>query len=1011
MVQNGRSWITFDNIDFDCSVSLVFCGGTQGSTVGLKWYNSIFHDSTTTASSGSSCFITQAGLSSSNSLTEVVNNQMFNCGNIASSNPGHGIYFGKCVDCIIERNYVHDTIGLGIQATNANESGANSMVRLKIRFNFILQHGKTGILLQDNDSSEVYGNILKDGTITPGSTGDGITVSGTTNSGRNLNIKVYNNTIYNNQNFCIGVHSDFGSGHVIRNNACVNNENNSIDESGGSHTVSNNHFGTDATVFVDVSQNRFTPSEGSSLLAQGTRTGLPNGYQCIAPGNTCDIGAFQTIRFSTGTVENGDAGTFRYNFSVPTQAIRGGVGLKSCTTQHFNVTIDTGGGDVGQTESNCALSQTARVSIGIAGTVAAGNTIKGSYTRPGAAGTQLTGNECIGGEVFGCLDSDILSFALQTFQNNVAGGGAAVLTTINFRWFHLDGTLASPKWRGPEDKATAASVMRGGYTALTFGVDCTGGNCDPAGFEIWANHNGGSYARMTDTTASGPPTLPPQNPNPLTLTYGEANESCTTTGTVLTTADGWEAALENSTGGTFLLRNTSGATFTVAGNPWIIGEGTSGNPTILKPYNCEAIEIVGEIEIGANVEVRGFEHNCSSGAACALFRPTVLNGTVWATGSKYENNTVTASGTGSRSTVKFAGDVDGAILRGNAIVHNVTGGLGQMAVYIRNNVGSGGRKAKNLLITRNKISQTATDAEDNLQIGNAAAADPGDIDGVNEVSYNWFPQCLSENCIDDKGSAAGATVNYIGNYFDGTNITTGIMLIQTGTGAGSIRLVQSNVFVDCDFNRCINLGNDGVAEEYQNFQVTVDANSFSLPDTGKDAIRNSLDNTVISNNTINGGRITNGTGSHIPASLGFTQNRLNGTNIVDNSTAGQVTCTGNEFNSTTGSFNSTCTNAVGVAFGVASGTTLFDAEPITSALTTDPHGSFVAGAVIGKEATNPTVDLTEDSTTNFIALIKIDPDVVVGDQFCFQPRIVGGVNFTHDVTPCLTVANPSFGGD
>lgn len=104
--------------------------------------------------------------------------------------------------------------------------------------------------------------------------------------------------------------------------------------------------------------------------------------------------------------------------------------------------------------------------------------------------------------------------------------------------------------------------------------------------------------------------------------------------------------------------------------------------------------------------------------------------------------------------------------------------------------------------------------------------------------------------------------------------------------------------------------------------------------------------------------------------------------------------------------NSTATDKV--AFSNTA-PTLADGQAISSTLLTDPHSSFVAGGVVGAQASRPTVDLAQNSTTNVIVLLAVDSTAVVGDVYTIQPRLAGGTNITQTTTASFTIANPAMG--
>jgi Right handed beta helix region len=180
-------------------------------------------------------------------------------------------------DNIIEYTRVYNCTGHGIHYYDNSSTAAN--YRNIIRWNDVHNVDSYGIGVYFGSDNQVYGNMITNGGVTNG----GIRISST------ANVKVYNNTIYNVAGYCIRATSTTGA--IIRNNACVGNANNSLDDSGTSTTSSNNRFTNDDTVFVNASNGQFSPRAGSVLIDAGTVTALPSGISFI--GSAPDQGAIE----------------------------------------------------------------------------------------------------------------------------------------------------------------------------------------------------------------------------------------------------------------------------------------------------------------------------------------------------------------------------------------------------------------------------------------------------------------------------------------------------------------------------------------------------------------------------------------------------------------------------------------------------------------------------------------------------------------------------------------------
>lgn len=82
-----------------------------------------------------------------------------------------------------------------------------------------------------------------------------------------------------------------------------------------------------------------------------------------------------------------------------------------------------------------------------------------------------------------------------------------------------------------------------------------------------------------------------------------------------------------------------------------------------------------------------------------------------------------------------------------------------------------------------------------------------------------------------------------------------------------------------------------------------------------------------------------------------------------------------------------------------------DLQSITSATLTNPHApTFVAGAVVAQQASQPTVDLSQDSMTQVRLCFKTSSSATAGTQFrIFARRAGAGANITMTVTPSFSI--------
>lgn len=150
-----------------------------------------------------------------------------------------------------------------------------------VRNNYVHDNAQSGVLLSSGSDQQFYNNIVESNA------GHGIWLySGSVDAG------IYFNTVYGNTNTCI--HGESSSGAIARNNICFGNGSDSIDESGGSITDSNNLF-TDPT-FVSAAGGNFHLTMGSTAIGAGVAVGgITTDLDGVTRTNPPDIGAYQFV--------------------------------------------------------------------------------------------------------------------------------------------------------------------------------------------------------------------------------------------------------------------------------------------------------------------------------------------------------------------------------------------------------------------------------------------------------------------------------------------------------------------------------------------------------------------------------------------------------------------------------------------------------------------------------------------------------------------------------------------
>jgi len=391
----------------------------------------------------------------------------------------HGIYLAG-VNGVIEYNTVFNNTSHGVHQFHTS-GGSHGNI---IRFNRIFGNGSRCAIIGSGNNNLFHHNLCaENGTATQPLR---IDASSPNNS------QAYNNLFYSHASAlsCIEIRA-LATNSKVRNNVCLSNSNNTVSNLGTGSTITPHIASNDNTLVIDAANWRFTPREGSSLI---------DGCEVIAGfsegryvGSAPDCGALESPVLASASVEDGDATTARFIFSVATQSIRDGVGLKGGTTSNWALVV----AGVGATESGSSLTQTSRVNVTI-GTVTNGQTITATYTR----GT-LTGNSCIGGALGGCHDAEVLTFTVPfcptatpvCFSNNVAVA-VATWTSIHFRQWNIYSPLDTPDWRRDED--AEGRVSAGGIIAITDVLGCTIEPCGTALFDLYADLNGGTDFVLTN---------------------------------------------------------------------------------------------------------------------------------------------------------------------------------------------------------------------------------------------------------------------------------------------------------------------------------------------------------------------------------------------------------------------------------------------------------------------------------------------------------------------------------
>lgn len=335
--------------------------------------------------------------------------------NGSGSGGGHAVYLNS-PDNIIEHCEIYNQDftagapqgGHGIHISQSTEVGdvSNNI----IRYNYIHNNGATGIGYYGNPGSngQIYGNIVNsNGT---GTASTGIRIDWGANDA-----KVYNNTIYNNTAYCIEITANGVNNAIVRNNLCLSNSNNIIYNAGTGTIDENNIKSTDTTLVIDVATNKFSPSASgvSTLVDQGTSTGLPSGFSYV--GKAPDIGAFEAPVRVSAIVTDAAPTIYSVTMAVAGQGNYNNTALLGCITTDWTIMV---AGNSAQKDS-CSFTQPDRINIALHSAVTYGQSLTDAY----AIGN-LTDHVCIGGYDEGaCKNAQVLSWAAQNGTNETTQKG------------------------------------------------------------------------------------------------------------------------------------------------------------------------------------------------------------------------------------------------------------------------------------------------------------------------------------------------------------------------------------------------------------------------------------------------------------------------------------------------------------------------------------------------------------------------------------------------------------
>jgi hypothetical protein len=373
----------------------------------------------------------------------------------------------------------------------------------------------------------------------------------------------------------------------------------------------------------------------------------------------------------------------------------------------------------------------------------------------------------------------------------------------------------------------------------------------------------------TTTTTTRPPT-PPGFPGPSGYgagSVGPGREPCETDGIVVDGGDYPRAINNADAGSTVLIR---GGTY---GEGFAIPAGTSGNPTIVKPYNCENVTINAGIGVDSWTTVAGLRLNSPSTWAIRVHRDS---GTAM-TNVVVRNNKIRG---GNVEAIRISRNVRNIDITGN----DLDGGRKNHVIKVHWENSSW--RPTNINIVNNVFHKNETGSgEDLLQ-----------LEGHHTVlvERNTFRNVPNEDGVDIKAAGPGGGATLRRNYFDGSSIRAECLLVQ-GTRANTI--IENNYF-DNGCQASLGAHPENGSLPWWRFRN-------NIIDNGELRLRRS-EGAEILNNTMQGGTLKLGLGSgDHPRNAIITGNTFTNVDLIDRVTdAGDTyTCTNNTLTNVTGDWS------------------------------------------------------------------------------------------------------------
>lgn len=393
-------------------------------------------------------------------------------------------------DCVIEHNHFKNAEYAMTVRSTTGSGGQRNIIRNNffehIGFNSADAGSRviniSSTVSSDANANSFYNNIFWDFNH------KGITIA-------TSYTKFYNNSMYDLGNGSTGIEVQSASSNSSLINNIVRVAGTAISNSGTSTTQTTNlTTGTVTDIWIDPATGNLSLKEASAAIDAGTViSGFSSGRYC---GAGVDQGALEAPCRSSAVVENAAPTKYLVSYNLPSQSVRGGVGLQTPTVGNWAIRDD----GAGMTESSAAIIGTSIVEITTSASLTAG-VVDDAHTR--SAAPSLMDNVAIG-DYNGSLGTNFHNAFVRTHAatggtNNIGGGGGVTFNVAHFRQISWYSSTATPTWKRLQD--AVGGVQAGGRVALAVTIEGTGADPDSTPFEFYFNTGGGDSA-ITDSVAS-----------------------------------------------------------------------------------------------------------------------------------------------------------------------------------------------------------------------------------------------------------------------------------------------------------------------------------------------------------------------------------------------------------------------------------------------------------------------------------------------------------------------------